>query len=222
MSNSEQLAEVPQPAAVFEQQISQEADRERASILERARRTAEEIRNKASQQVQQSLDAALQKARKQADVQREHLLSKTRLEIRGERLLVQESVFLKALAKVHEHFETKRGSEQHKDLLVGLTLEAVYALRDSDIQIGIAARDREFFEVRCLPEILRRVQKSRMDTLNVVVENLESVDARLSEDTIGVLVRSRDGRLEYDNTVGARMRRMDETLRAIAFEVLLA
>lgn len=224
MSNSEQLeqlAETPQPAALFEQQINQEADREKQSILERAHRTAEEIRNKASQHVQHMLNEALQNARKKADAHRDHLLSRARLSARREQLLIQEKAFLKALAEVQQGLERQRGTEQYKNLLTGLTQEAIATLGVQELTIGVTTRDIEFFQFQCLPDILQWMRTRQMDTHSVTVLTLEEMEPRLARDIIGVLVRSKDGRLEYDNTFSARVRRMDNGLRTIAFEQFL-
>lgn len=185
-----------------------------ADILADARRESEEIIQRAKQQA----DALLRKAAAEADKLRQERLQAARTEAARRRELILGAIPIEAarlrsarieelLQSVHDDVRRRllaRDGFEYRETLVRLAAEAIKQMPGDSFVVLLSAADRAAFGDELAEEIRRRVGRA---TLNIT----------LAKDAAGqvgvVIIRDSAGRLEWDNSLTARLQRLWPELR---------
>lgn len=189
------------------------------AILSEARAETEEVRSRASAKAV----AIGQRAEEAARQERQAILERARQEVRRLRGQAIATAQMKARALQLERRE--RLLSQVFDA-VAEELAAVPSLRDygtvvkSLVREGIAQLRTESVEVRADTSALNVLTKPALEDLSRETGTQISIGKPL-DDGIGVIVGTTDGRLQFDNRLQTRLNRMQATLRAAAYKLLM-
>ena len=145
--------------------------------------------------LEQEYDKLISEGNKEADKIKKQIIGSSDLEARNKRLVVLEqavdNVFAKALEKIAG---TDRGGD-YASLIKILLDESIDTLGTANVVVFTNAKDR--------------------DTVQSALS--EFPDAELSGDAIdclgGVIVKSSDGTMQFDNTIDARIKRLKPLIR---------
>jgi V/A-type H+-transporting ATPase subunit E len=196
-------------------------------IEEEARRRAEELLKEKRSQVKKALEearkkaeeekmAALDKAKVKAKLEKDLILRKARSEARWMRLTAREELIERVFRRAEKEFkESIKDKQTYARVLSGLIEEAAVELGGGTLTVSLDARGLEVLS----PEVLRRIAKSvkkRVKVLTVLELSRKPINA------VGVVVRSKDGSVEVNNTLEARMRRLREVLRPQVARILFS
>ncbi|OQX82724.1 MAG: hypothetical protein B6D63_07335 [Candidatus Latescibacteria bacterium 4484_7] len=195
-------------------QIIADGEHEVSSILEKARRTADDITSKAEEEGKKAAEKILKEADSRVEAIKRRAVSSVELEVKRERLKVRESLFDMVMEKVNELLSSARGRSEYADILAGLAVEAIVALGSANVTIFADSRDVQLVESKVVPKV--------KDMLAGLGKEIESVDVKpLDKPSIGgVVVGVREGNVIYDNTFESRLYRMQSDIRTIVYNEL--
>ena len=179
--------------------IMQEANAEIATINANAEKTAESEKNK-----------ILDNGKKQSDMRYQQIISEAKMNARRAELSAKEEVIESAFDKAGEELKSiaSSGSDEYDDSLSKMIKEAVDEIGSNDLIIQLNEADTNKF-------------KSQLDSSSTF--QIDDIKFQLGEpiDTIGgVIVKTKSGDIEVNNTIESRLERYRSVLRSEVANVL--
>jgi len=194
--------------------IEEDARREVESIISRAEKSAAELRARYSSDAGKVRDEILERARAKADAVRRRTLSGVNLETKRMSLQAREEIIGEVLSMVMDKLEGLRKEDRYRDILKGLLLEAFEALGERETVAIFDEADRDLVDEGFISEVRSHLNELYGDDVSL------EVSREFHRSGGGLILRSKDGRVSFDNTFDARLRRMRDSLRlAIVKEV---
>lgn len=145
--------------------------------------------------LEQQYDSILANAKKEADKLQKQIVGSSALEARNKQLiLVEESVekvFAKAIAKLNLLIR----NEDYTKLITQLLDESVKALGTSNVVVECNSKDKSVIQ-SILPKFSGATLSS--NTINCIG---------------GIIIKSKDGSMSFDNTIDARIERLKPLIR---------
>lgn len=214
--------------------ISADAKAEAERLLEEARKAARDRLQAAEAQGARILDEARAKADAQSRTVGAQALSTMRMENKRAALKVREEALRRVLQAARDKLAalaaapggTKKetggsggaggeaGSVEYRKVLLGWIVEAAIGLNVPAATVNTSAQERKLIDRDLLREAERTVKEL---TGRKVALKLEQGDPLVGQ---GVVLRSADGRLEFNNQVSTRLLRHQSEIRKIVFEAL--
>ena len=188
--------------------IEEDAAREAEKILKEAQTKAEELRKQAEQEAEARRDEILKRARREAERERARIIAGARLRAKKQMLDTKEEVIMHVFSEVKKELEAiSKDRKKYREVLKNLIVEAAESI-GKDAILLVREQDRKIFSKRFISEL----------------EKAAGIKFELAEEAIGgsggVVLRSRDGRTEVDNTFETRLERAEAELRNEAARVL--
>ena len=187
---------------VLSDEILRDARKKAEQTLAQAEREAEAILGAAAKDAEATVQKALEAARRRADAAAQATLATVVQETHRNLLEAQEG----ELAKLFDAARARladRTAYDYPAILAGLAANAMASICADQVVIELAEADRAIAADSWLGEVRRRVGR---DVSISVSPQAAPIDG-------GVIVRSADGRLLYDNSFAARLRRLAPVLR---------
>ncbi|TDA32212.1 MAG: hypothetical protein DSO02_05685 [Hadesarchaea archaeon] len=194
-------------AQLIAQDILGEARRRAEEILERARKEASSLLEMAEREGRREGEEELGRMREKARQQYEERVAKGRVEGRKEILKKKEELIEEVFRKAEERLRKYVSSKEYERDLVELTVRACKGLGSTEVVVEANERDLRRLKER-EGELMRRLEGVRLSF------------GRPLETLGGIRLRSKDGRMELDETLENRMRRERETLRVRVAKLL--
>lgn len=192
--------------------IEEDGEKELSSIVEKARQTAADIREKAEKRGEEIAAKIFKEAEEKGESARRRLLSSVSLEVRRAKLRAREEVIASIQEKVEDAI---RGFRDHKDypaVLTNLVAEAVRALNKGRFLVYVDPRDIELSKTKIFPAVLEMMDKEGIKPGGMEAKPLE--EQTLGGARISVL----GGNVIFDNTFEARLYRLRNEVRHIIFD----
>ncbi|NOZ58255.1 MAG: V-type ATP synthase subunit E [Euryarchaeota archaeon] len=187
--------------------IEEDARAEVDRIMSDARAKAEEIKKEAELRARAKKEEILSSGRREAEQERARIVANAKLRARKALLDAKEEVIREAFSRAREELAKVAGEERYGEILKKLILEAIETI-GGDVEIVARKEDKKILSKSFLQEISREA----------------GVKVTLAKDTIssigGVVVRSKDGKAEVDNTFETRLERISSELRSSVAKVL--
>jgi vacuolar-type H+-ATPase subunit E/Vma4 len=194
------------------EQIREDGEKEIASILEKARSTAEDIREKAESKRDEVAQKILREARERGEAESRRLLSSVSIEVRRAKLKAREEVVNVITKKVQERLDGIRESSDYPDVLTGLVVEAIVGLEGKSFVVYVDRKDLELLEKKVFPRVKERMAAESSPVSSLQARTLEKSSAG------GARVGHPGGKVIYDNTFEARMFRYRDDIRMTIFD----
>ncbi len=188
--------------------ILTEARDEAEQIKSEARERAEAIRRRAQEQAEQERKAILDRAREDAERLRGQAVATAQLKARSEQLTHREGLLDRVFQSVRERLHEVQSRSDYEEIAAQLLREALVQLRVNKAEVRA--------DKKALPSLKRGVLSELSKELNGQYNAGDEL-----EEGIGVVVDAADGKIHYDNTLETRLRRLEGTLRAAVYKVLL-
>ena len=187
--------------------IEADARAEAERILSEARAQAESIRREAEAKAGVRKAEIISRGRREAEQERARIVANAKLRARKALLDAKEEVIREAFSRAEKALAEVAKEERYPGILKRLILEAIETI-GGDVEVLARKEDRKILSKSFLQEIAKQAK----------------VKVTLAEETIssagGVVVRSRDGRAEVDNTFETRLERIKSELRSSVAKVL--
>ena len=193
--------------------IKEDGEKEIASILDKAEKTALEIIKKAEDEKNRVVKEILAKAEEKGLVERRRQLSGVQIEMKREKLKIREEVITSVMKKVRVSLENVRTRSGYSGILKGLVMDGIEALGGKSFFVFVDRRDFNLTEKEVIPAVLAGFDGK--------IENVEIKE--LEKESIGgVKVGVPGGNVIYDNRFEARMYRLRDAIRNLIFEEIFS
>lgn len=199
--------------AVIEETILADAGKESSALLSQARKLREEKLAAARREALREQGEILARARAQAEGDRKRLLAEAASEARNLLLLAREQAVDEAFTQVREQAEDFRKGSEYRAALVELIGEAARAVARPEMEAVLSPRDFQAFGPAIAGEAERELRGQPAPAARIIA-------AGDGADEPGALVRAEGGRIIFDNTFSARLRRLAPYLRRLAYSEL--
>lgn len=186
----------------------QDANIESEKILAEARDRANEIRQRAAAQAEAERKSILERAHQEIERQRAQAVATAQLKARNDQLAHREELLERVFVTAREKIPAIRQWSNYDQIAVALLKEALLHMKDYPVQVLLDPETR-----KVLPE--QKLEQIASD-LRVQVTGVGELEAGT-----GVIVETADGHLNYDNTLETRLSRLQNSLRAPVYHILM-
>ena len=193
---------------MLERAILSEARDAAEQIKAEAGQKAEAIRKRAQEQAEQERKAILERAQQDEDRLRGQAAATAQLKVRSAQLAHREQSLDRVFKTVKEKLSEVQKRPDYAQIAALLLREALVQLRVNKAEIRADKTTQSFLEKSALAEISKEL-------------NGQFTFGEALEDGIGVIVSAADGKLNYDNTLETRLNRLQGTLRASVYKILM-
>jgi len=200
-------------------EISRKTREEVKKILGEAKREAEKILGEARDRAKLEEEAITARGNHLAQQEKQRILADARIRARRKKMDVEEFLVQTVFKEAKEFLVTlanpgREDRKEYKDVLSDLIAEASAAIDGNVAEIIFSENDSKFATKENLSKIGKKVSKKRDKKISLVF-------AKETISTIGgVIVRSKDGNMEINNTFETRIKRLEDTLRPEVAEIL--
>ena len=209
------MATEAQDIEMLSRAILTEVRDEAEQIKAEAQQRAEAIRKRAQEQAEQERKAILDRAREDAERLRGQSAATAQLKARSLQLTNREQLLDRVFQTVRERLAEIQTRPDYEEIAVMLLREALVQLRVNKAQIRADKTTRDVLEKK--ENIL---DKSPLSEISKELNGQFTLEGTLEEGT-GIIVDAADGKLNYDNTLETRLRRLESTLRASVYKILI-
>ncbi len=190
------------------QRMINDANLEAEKILSEARAKADEIRKRGQAQAEAERKKILERAQQERERLRGQAVATTELKARNDQLEFREQLLNQIFETTRERIPTVQQWNHYDEIAVALLKEALLHLKNYPVRVKMDPVMRKLITDARLAGIARDLQ--------VEVTGV----SELSQGT-GVIVETADCHLNYDNTLETRLVRMQNSLRAPVFHILM-
>jgi V/A-type H+-transporting ATPase subunit E len=188
--------------------ILKEAEVDARQMREEAQVKADAIRQRAREEAENVRREILEKARQDAERLRSQTLSSAQLKARTMQLESREKLLDRVFQGAKEKLAEIVKRPEYDQLAAMLLREALTQLRVNKADIHADPATRELLEKKALGDI-----SSELNGQYTFADNLEEGQ--------GVVIEAADGKLHYDNTLETRLQRLQSSLRASVYKMLM-
>jgi vacuolar-type H+-ATPase subunit E/Vma4 len=193
---------------MLERAILTEAQDEAEQIKAEAREKAEAIRKRAQERAEAERKAILDRARGDAERLRGQSIATAQLKARSQQLSHREQVLDRVFQAVRERLAEVQKRPDYEEIVSQLLREALVQLRVNKAEVWADKTTEHALKKGILRELSKELEG-------------EFTSAGELEEGIGVMVDAADGKLHYDNTLETRLQRLEGTLRAAVYKMLM-
>jgi len=187
---------------VLSDEILKDAATKADRIRKRGQRDARKLLDDAAREAAAAAESVLEVARRRAARAAQSILATVDQEVRLEQLAAQEAELDRLFESARRRLADRK-SYDYPAVVAALATQAIVAMGADRVTLGLAEADRAMATDAWLADVCRRVGR---DVAITVSQEPAAIDG-------GVVVRSADGRLLYDNSFAARLRRLRPGLR---------
>jgi vacuolar-type H+-ATPase subunit E/Vma4 len=188
--------------------ILAEARDEAEQVKAEAQQKAEAIRKRAREQAEQERKAILDRAREDAERLRGQGVATAQLKARSVQLTNREQLLDRVFKTVRERLPELQKRPDYQEIAAQLLREALVQLRVNKAQVRADKATQSILEKKALNELSKEL-------------NGQFTSAGVLEEGTGIIVDAADGKLNYDNTLETRLQRLEGTLRAAVYKMLI-
>ncbi len=192
----------------LERAILIEAREEAEQMQVEAKEKADAIHKRAQEQAESERKAVLDRAREDADRLRSQATATAQLKARSSQLEHREKVLDNVFAEVKKQLDAVKKRPEYDAIAALLLREALTQLRVSKA------------DIRADEATQKALKKGALDEIAKELKGEFTISGGLDEGT-GVVVDASAGKIHYDNTLETRLSRLQNTLRASVYKVLM-
>lgn len=181
---------------------------EAEQIKAEAKEKAEAIRKRAQEQAERERKAILDRAREDAERLRGQAVATAQLKARSLQLTNREQLLDRVFKTVRERLSDIQKRPDYDEIAALLLREALVQLRVNKAEIRADKTTQKILEKKALQDVSKEL-------------NGKFTSADPLEEGTGVVVDAADGKLHYDNTLETRLQRLEGTLRASVYKMLI-
>ena len=202
------MATEAQDIEMLSRAILTEVRDEAEQIKAEAKEKAEAIRKRAQEQAEQERKAILERAREDAERLRGQSAATAQLKARSLQLTNREQLLDRVFKTVRERLSDIQKRPEYDQIAAMLLREALVQLRVNKAQVRADKATQALLEKGVLNELSKEL-------------NGQFTSAGTLEEGTGIIVDAADVKLNYDNTLETRLRRLESTLRASVYKILI-
>ena len=175
--------------------ILEKTEKKIVTELESSISESKETLDNSLTKLEQEYDKIVSDGKKEADKIEKQIVGSSDLEARNKQLMALEDAVDKVFSKALDQITNANQSENYSNLIKSLIDESSKILGTSDIIVFTNAKDRDLVK-SIIPE------SSATELASATIECIG-----------GVIVKSKDGAMTFDNTIDARIERLKPLIR---------
>lgn len=187
--------------------IIEDADKESQKILDKAREKVNEIFENNKKEIEQARAEILKTAQAKASANQTRILSTLNLDERKIILNAKENIFNQVIEEVNKKASGFRFAKEYPEYLKNLVIEGALVIDYKEIEIIANSLDANIFSETFMDGIRNELKNKYSRDISFEIKS----DGRIKD--IGVILKSKDKRIEYDNTFSARVNRVYDQIR---------
>jgi vacuolar-type H+-ATPase subunit E/Vma4 len=187
--------------------VLSEARSQAEQILAEAREKAEAIRQRARQRAAAERKEILEHAAQEAERVRGQTVAAAQLKARTLHLEQREKLLDGVFEAAQQQLPSIQGWKDYDQIAVNLLREALTHLGAGSARVRADQTTQKFLTDQVLADISEELQ-------------VQLQAGPVLDQGIGVIAETMDGHLQYDNTLGTRLGRMQNSLRARVYHLL--
>ena len=184
-----------------------EADAEARQIISDADTKADSIRQQARSQAETRRDEILRRARREVEPIRGEVVATAQLEAQRVRLESREELLGEVFSAARDALKAAPQWSDYLEILRRLISEAAARLASEEV---ILHADEQTQQHLC---------DTSLDHLAVELD-VRLQRGRVLDDSVGIVAETHDGHRRYENTLEARLHRLEDSLRAPVYRLL--
>ncbi len=194
--------------------ITEEAEKEAGRIVSEAEQRAKERMESAKKRAERINEEAESRATEGSERVKKSVLSGVEVELKRREMSVREKVMTQILDRVREKLSDLTESPEYRKLLSEWIVEAAVGLGTDSLLVNGSEAERKLMDERLLGESMKKVEKLTGRPVHI---GLAAGPALGSQ---GVVARSADGRIEFNNGIESRLQRKRRVIRTLLYERL--
>ncbi|MBN2104012.1 hypothetical protein JW835_08245 [bacterium] len=200
---------------ILRQEILEQSKTEAEGILEQASKEQDRLVQKAQKEAEEILKKTLKNAEDQAGLIKRKILSSVHLEVKKQQLKTREAIIVQIMKVIQDMLNDFRQSPDYADFLRDSIIEAVTALKTEQIQLMAGPVEKKLLKKEFIKESEKIIQmkKKIKVTLTIMQDTL---------DDGGIVAVSKDGRMRYDNSFSAQIKRHEHDIRLMIVQDVLS
>lgn len=196
------------------QEIVRVADVQVTEILQEARIDAEAIRRDAEKRAESEKQAILVKGQQLAERERQRVLADAKIRVKREIFNAKEDLIKEAFGEAEKRLARLADTPEYGDILGKLIVESGVVVGGGSLEVLVREQDKSLLPKDTLASLSKEISKTtkKKTTLSLSEKTIATIG--------GVVVRSKDGAIEADNTFESRIGRLRSELRFKVAEIL--
>ncbi|MBZ9570356.1 V-type proton ATPase subunit E [Methanobrevibacter sp. TMH8] len=193
--------------------IKSEAQTKADSILQEAEIKVNSIIEDANKQAELEKTKILDDAKKQSDMRYQQIISEAKMNSRRMELEAREEVIEAAFEKASQELKdiSSSTSTEYSNALIEMIKEAAIEIGGGDLIIQVKDEDKS--KINNIDEITNEIKSATgKDTKLEIGESIETIG--------GTIIKTKNGEIEVNNTIEARMIRYKKALRSEVAKIL--
>ena len=188
--------------------ILKEAEVDAMQMKEEAQAKADAIRARAQEDAGRERKEILDRARQEAERLRSQTVASAQLKARTMQLEQREKLLDRVFQSAREKLPEIQKRSDYEQLSTTLLREALVQLRVNKADVRADQATRSLLEKKAVKDL-----SSELNGQFSIGDNLE--------EGTGIVIDAGEGRLHYDNTLETRLQRLQGTLRASVYKMLM-
>lgn len=188
--------------------IMEDAQKESKLILDKTQEKVRELFEKNKKEIEEIGNEILKTAQDMATARQVRILSTVNLDERKIVLNAKEKIANLVFEEVKKKAAKFRFSKEYPQYLRNLVIEGTLVIDYSEIEITGSSSDENIFSPPFIDEIQKELKNKYSQDISLEFKKDDSIK------DIGVILKSKNKRIEYDNTFSARMSRVYDEIRA--------
>jgi vacuolar-type H+-ATPase subunit E/Vma4 len=194
--------------------IETDALSEEKQIIQEAETQAAEKRSYADKKVESLLDEARKDAQEQAEKAKKKIISGVQLELKRRSLNVRGEVMRHITDKVEHKLNSMVSDTNYRSVLVNWITEAAIGLDKESAQINASEKELVYINDQLIAEVTERIRQKTGRVISLKLSKEPSLN------TQGVILTADDGRTAFNNQVKTRLLRKEREIRMAIYDAL--
>jgi V/A-type H+-transporting ATPase subunit E len=203
------MSDAKEKAAKIIERIQEDAAKEAEDILAEARKQVEDILREAREKAGELEREIIAKGEKEAELLRQRIIANAKLRAKKSKLDAKEELIRTAFKEAEEELLRISSSKEYGSILRRIIAEGASSVGE-DVEVVAREADAELLS----DDFLNGLSKELGVNITLSPESIETMG--------GVVIRSKNGKIEVNNTFETRMLRMQDALRSKVARILFA
>jgi vacuolar-type H+-ATPase subunit E/Vma4 len=194
--------------------IIEDAEKEAGRIVSEAEQRAKERLESAKKKAARITQEAKDRAAEGSDRIKKSVLSGVEVEVNRREMSVREKAMAQILDRVRKKLSDLKESPEYRKLLSGWIVEASVGLGTDSLLVNGSKAERDLMDEKLLGESMKEVEKLTGHPVRIGLVPDPALGSQ------GIVVRSADGRTEFNNGIESRLQRKRRTIQKLLYETL--
>jgi vacuolar-type H+-ATPase subunit E/Vma4 len=194
--------------------IIEDAEKEAGRIVSEAEQRAKERLESAKKKAARITQEAKDRATEGSDRVKKSVLSGVEVEVNRREMSVREKAMAQILDRVRKKLSDLKESPEYRKLLSGWIVEATVGLGTDSLLVNGSKAERDLMDEKLLGESMKEVEKLTGRPVRIGLVPGPALGSQ------GIVVRSADGRTEFNNGIESRLQRKRRTIQKLLYETL--